>query len=360
MSRKFLYTIFVLLALTLPEFSQYFPFLRYGKYITFLIFLILFFESQGRLEKYAFTKNSILLPFLILVIFNFFHLWKLNNYLIIESIILIGAILPFITVKKLQIDIKAINFFLFITFFARNQFNISIDASSEAFLTSQTATAESNVLPFLFGFLSLFFLVKKQYLWFIFNFIFVILSFKRIVFISLISIIFFRLLKLEKFKRVIFLAIIANSIWLFFSYFITTDSFKNLSFDLFNMSPGFLTQGRSTFYEIIFSAFKENTLFNAIFGIGGGETRRIIENSFYGKAQLLHNDILKIFVEYGLIVFYIFIYLLYKNKKGILFLTMYLNVLFLTDNTLIYEPVLFLFFILTHSILNPKYQNKIK
>ncbi|MEC5384400.1 hypothetical protein VVD49_01625 [Uliginosibacterium sp. H3] len=82
------------------------------------------------------------------------------------------------------------------------------------------------------------------------------------------------------------------------------------------------------------------------FGQGPGSTYGLATmgaNEYGGKANL-HSDLLKIFYEYGVLFYAIFIWLMYSSRRystRIAFL--FMNVLFLTDNTLIYYFLLLVF-----------------
>lgn len=348
---KLIYTISVILILSLGEFSDILPFFKYGKYLTFLLFVLLLFESKFKLNKKYFKPDSPLFPFLLIIIINLLYIVRINQFLIIETIILLGAVLPFITGSRLKLNLKFINAAIFIFFFLKIGLNFSLNFSIDAFFMSETSSAETNIFAFVFGLFAIYFLSIKNYKCFLINAIFVFLSFKRITFLGLTIVFFIHFFSLYKLKGIVVLSIIVNFLWLYLSHFITTDIFAEISQKTTDLPPGFLTMGRSTFYEVIWEEFKNNDLIqNLIIGLGGGQTR-IIMHEFYGdEAHLLHNDILKIFIEYGILVFSTFVITLYHNKKEIVLLTIFLNISFLTDNTLIYEPVIFLYFLLSYSL----------
>jgi predicted membrane protein len=66
-----------------------------------------------------------------------------------------------------------------------------------------------------------------------------------------------------------------------------------------------------------------------------------------GMNYNFHSDILKNFLEFGPVVFCLWVYFLYKinarNLKTLLYV-IYTNVLFITDNVFIYFDVFFLFY----------------
>ncbi len=84
------------------------------------------------------------------------------------------------------------------------------------------------------------------------------------------------------------------------------------------------------------------------FGAGPGQTYELATEGVraYGVKQNLHSDIIKIFYEYGSLVFMTIVALMYRAARyemRVAFL--YLNVLFVSDNTLIYAFFLCFFVI---------------
>jgi hypothetical protein len=88
------------------------------------------------------------------------------------------------------------------------------------------------------------------------------------------------------------------------------------------------------------------------FGQGPGSTYLLANKGFgvYGTAQRMHSDLLKIFYEYGLVFFCIFVGLMYSARHfatRIAFL--FMNIVFISDNSLIYSFMLFFFVICTRN-----------
>lgn len=127
-----------------------------------------------------------------------------------------------------------------------------------------------------------------------------------------------------------------NIAYLLVTFLIISDFFSNFIDDITGMPINQFTMGR---YELYNTAINRSNILegaNFIWGIGNGNVLPLLEGA------RLHNDVLKIFIENGLVVFVLFFVILYQKKWyfawGFIFVQ---NVLFFTDNTLIYVPVIF-------------------
>jgi hypothetical protein len=85
-----------------------------------------------------------------------------------------------------------------------------------------------------------------------------------------------------------------------------------------------------------------------IFGYGPGSSYAAANaggaSAVYGNTSNMHSDVVKIFYEYGFVLFVAFIWKMYSSRSfpvkiGFLFL----NTIFITDNALIYSFMIFLF-----------------
>jgi hypothetical protein len=346
---KNIYTLCAVIILgvsTLPV-----PGISYVKYLTFIVFIFTGIHSKWNLDKQAFKTYSVIYPFLLLCLFYTLFIWNYNFFLFVDLIIILGAVLPFIFSKKIEINLYIVNVLLFVCFFISAGFSFKLDFSYETFLLSTTSEAEGNILPFLFGLLTVFFFTQKDYLFTILNMAFVILSFKRIVFLAVCVVLLFQFFKLNKYRYIAFILILFNLLWLYFSHFITTELANDICKEVTGLSIGQLTQGRIVRYDYIWDKFAEYPLQHSMFGMGVGQVRVFIKQFFYGESLQLHNDIVKLFVDFGIIVFLTFFTFLYRKNHTFISLTILLNCFFLTDNVLIYEPVLFLYFLLSYQKL---------
>jgi hypothetical protein len=204
------------------------------------------------------------------------------------------------------------------------------------------------MLPFFFGLFFLFFLLRKNYIFALINLIFIILSFKRIVFVGILLCTLLYLLP-QRLKKLLINRvnlIVFNLLVIVLFFFLSNGFFDEIVREITGLSIGHFTQGRSTFFTLVYPdliAIKEQVVF---FGIGQGNLLEILYENL-GVRSLFHNDVFKLFAENGLLVFILFFHFLFKNKtNNQLILCVFFNLLLITDNVLTYAPVLLLFLII--------------
>ncbi|HOI28593.1 MAG TPA: hypothetical protein PLZ15_02450 [Melioribacteraceae bacterium] len=214
-------------------------------------------------------------------------------------------------------------------------------------------------LAFSFGLFFLYFMHKRNYKFLLIAAFFTIFSYKRIVLAGVIvsAAVYYLLTKADllKAKKIIVnFALGINLLVLILLILFANGYFNQIIFDLTGIPPNLFTKGRLA----IFGSIINNPENNVIFGIGLGKTSAILKESILFDVNLMHSDLLKIYMEFGIIVYILFIYVLYKNLTISVIsisLAVYMNILFLTDNVWIYFPTQFIFLLLaTYESLNYK------
>ncbi len=323
--------------------------LKYLLYIPIIIPLIVLYFTKGIIKKNNLNFISIV-PFVIILSTSILRPFQLSLSFIQQFLIISSATLPFLVTDNFKANIYIINVFLIISFFLTVGININLNLSYTSFLESKTSSAETNQHPFIFGLFILFFIYKKNYTWFFINLFMLLLSFKRIVFLATlvtIPIVLFNKSFLNQ-KYKVFLTIAINIIFLFFSYGLATGLFDSLIQEYTGISAGYFTQGRTSLWGTIINYISTNKINLYITGGGLGYINEIMK--VQGRNDLIHNDVLKIIIENGIFIFIAFFYSMYKYSKYV-FLTIYLNILFFTDNTFVYALVLFFYFLLNHELI---------
>jgi hypothetical protein len=216
----------------------------------------------------------------------------------------------------------------------------------DAFTTSELPT-ESN-FAFQFGMFAIIFLQtgKKRYT--LITFFLLLLSFKRIALAGVLIFLLLALVRKLSGKRInpagnktlilVFNCVLVGILFLFF-----TGAFDEFIEERFGMSSNFISQGRYNIYQDIFSYFGRIDLL----GFGLGSINMFLTAKGYELVNL-HSDVLKVFFELGPLLFIGWIYCFHKWANSFLSacLAIYVNVLFFTDNVLIYFDVMFVFYIL--------------
>lgn len=341
------------------EFTE-FQFLRYLIYAPFILVILLLLRNKFVLRSFHYKQNSINFSFLLIIISGFFHLPILGFSGLSQLFFISVASLPFIIHNDFKFNWRYVSLIFMLSFLILSLYSsFSIDLSIEGFLTSETSSLETNQHPFVFGIMTLFFLHKRDNLFFILNLIFVILSFKRIVFIGLLFAIPIVLLERKNInilrkKRWVFLAL--NLFYVYAIILFTTDLFNETIEQFTGISIGELTQGRNSILPTIVDQFIEMSIFEKLFGMGQGFTYDL---SILKIGHAPHNDVLSILIDHGILIFILFFYYSYQEIK--IFPVVYTNFLFLTDNTLIYSAYIFIFLLLINNYnknkLNPAYHN---
>jgi len=285
-------------------------------------------------------------------------MWQFNSQTFLDIFFLFSSISIFIISYNFRFNIYFINISLIIFYFLFYFNKIKLDFTILSFLTSKTSTTETNISSFLFTILSLYFFYVKKYKWFFINLIMIILTYKRITFSSFVIVFLFinynTLLKKHKptiFIKLFIFVIILNYLYVYFSYMFGSGYFDRFIYKYIGLSPGYFTQGRSTLIYILTKYIKNDFYKGFFIGYGQGFLPLILQNKLR-YTQLIHNDVFKLFFEHGIFIFTLFFYFLYKYFN--LFLALILNLFMLTDNILIYTPVIILLILLQHTLLKYK------
>lgn len=215
-------------------------------------------------------------------------------------------------------------------------------------LASSELESESN-LAFQFGMIVIVYAHHRKWLMMIIAAILLILAFKRIAILGVVLVGLLYLVKKmtngwinpAKGKWLIIASNLAmvSVLFLFFM-----GNFDDLVFDIFGVSPNFLTVGRYDVYTEIFRHFGGVKFW----GFGLGAINTFLAGANYELVNL-HSDVLKIFFELGPIAYLFWILLFHSWPRHMLVasLAIYMNVLFMTDNTFIYFDVLFCYYLLS-------------
>jgi len=323
---------------------------RYLMYSPFLLGVIFLFKNNFILNNVGFKKKGLNTAFLLLIMNAILHFTTLSSNGVFQLIFILSSLLPVITKDNFQINWRLFSI-IYIFSFTVYLFSsgLILNPSLDAFFTSSSSNLETNQHPFVFGILTLFFLFKRDKLFFLLNLLFVLLSFKRIVFLAVIISIPFVLLErknIRVLKNIRWVFMVINILFIRLLYLFSNGYFDDMIISITGISPGYFSMGRNTIYSLIFDYYDKFNFFQFLFGKGQGDlySKSLI---FIGEAP--HNDLLVLLLDHGVIIFIVFFFLIYQ-KKNLIFNIIYLNVLFLTDNVLVYAFFLFPFFLINTEI----------
>ena len=210
-------------------------------------------------------------------------------------------------------------------------------------ITTSESTFESS-FGFLFGALAVYAGLKRQKWLAILAFMGAVLALKRIVLLAVIVCWILCMLP-DRIKQRMFspwVMVPLNLLIVAVLILYANHAFDHWVGDLFGQSANQFGMGRQ---QLFFSVARDIYLHPQqfiFFGTGPGGAYETLSRSL-GAANL-HSDLLKILFEYGLIVFCGFLWLAYRVRSASLkIMFLYANILFVTDNVLIYH--FFLFFL---------------
>ncbi|WP_148660243.1 hypothetical protein [Algoriphagus sanaruensis] len=294
--------------------------------------------------------NLYVVPFIIIIFSSLLRFNQFSTQAFFNVIFYLTGIVLFLDKKRLQFP-KYSAFYLSIVmslFFLISSPDLFREFSFRYFIDPPDIPAS---LSYIFGFLSLIFLIEKKFKYYFVSIFFMILFPKRLIIYStfIISLIYVFPSVSRTFLSSKYFLILVNLLYLGFTIFLSDGFFNEYIIQNTGLQPGHFTSGRTTLYNftIINSQIFEN--FNWIWGLGEGSTVNLLKGNFEG-IYLLHNDILKILIEHGIIVLILFSFFLYRegsiNQRIVI---LYFNLLLFADNTLIYSfSYIFYFIVLSH------------
>ncbi len=369
--------IFIFLLLTFILLENFYEPLRYLKYIlTFILLFLYFFIKKAPIKS---VYSSYLLTFFIFYLLIIFYLFikvlifdeysnrfLANTALILFPLISIIMLVPFFKEEDIGGYVRIAFYFaavVFVFLVSKNLFVIILDFSKfkKAVFSSEIVT--ENQLAFIFGLFLFYFIVeKKSKMHIILCAIMFVVSFKRIAIVAFaVSFVLYYLstsvfkFRAEKNKLLItLLALLINFLFIQIVFVIVSGGLDIQIEKYTNLSANQFLMGRQNFYKTVLDV-TGNISWG---GVGLGSVDQILFEKFK-QPWNLHSDILKNYFQFGVIIFFLWIALLYlktsfSNKS--LSLLIYFNVLMLTDNIFIYFDFMFFFylFVLIYLSQNPQ------
>lgn len=345
--RILLFFIFLLL---ISNLDVYFVGARYLKYTIGIFSIIVFALKGGRLSNELSPTHW---AFLGLCAWGGISLlWGDTSNGLKDIIFIATYTLPFIVLRPSSnlIDISfplTIIFFL-LTLPAREIGHFSLQDSQGLF---------EGGMSFVFGIYAIYYLSIKKYILHVICLILVAITLKRIVLLGIIVAIVINVLpkRIQQSSMMQYSVLLISGTVVLGIFFLTTgwmdEEIKNIT----GMNVAQLTLGRTYhYYGVVYDVLQNP--FGVIFGNGVGSAYEKATTAYSGDALTpnLHSDTLKILYEYGILFFIIFFTCLGRWKNtGAQILTIYTSIVLITDNTLIYSNVMFVY-ILCFTVLNSR------
>lgn len=310
--------------------------IRYVKYALPFLSIMFFLCFKGTIKK----DVKYISPYLLLMGVSAIGFWRLGVFGYKDIFFIIAYVTPFLLFTPKSCQDKKLFCAVVVTFFI---FAASVSVSqlkSFSFMGS-TAPFES-VFCFVFGAFAVYFFITRRFVYFAVSLVLVFLTLKRIVVLAVFASVFLTILpvKIKTFLVSNTSFIIVNAFVCVFLLLFAGGFFENIISEVFSKNSNAFSLGRFDIFNNAIDKFSYNFEANIIFGMGVGHT--YIERFPGMGVENLHSDILKIFFEFGFFVFLFFIFCsVYKLNLEERIFFVYLNVVFLTDNVLIYVQVMF-------------------
>jgi len=342
------------------------PFMSGIRYIKYVVaFLAPFFLLPGRkyfrfLDEY-YKKNIILYLSIISVSFITILIREdLYQRFIEESVfILTPALFSFFLFRyydnsKKDYYIKLLFWGISISYvillLISNVGGLSFIFNPFDFLINKSRSLVNTSHSFYFVFFVIYFFFKKDKKYLLISLLLFTLSVKRVSLIGLLFVIVVYFIYKKKelstihIRTIIVVAIILNLFLVYLIYNFTLGEYDYLFGEVTGRFSDDVVSGRKGIYNIFFEKFDLTQL--SLLGEGIGKVMDVISR-YAGFKFNFHSDILKNYTEMGPIMFILWIYFMYKiNARNLISLlyTIYINVLFISDNAFVYFDVLFLFY----------------
>lgn len=175
-----------------------------------------------------------------------------------------------------------------------------------------------------------------------------ILFFKRIAIFGAAIIYFLSLLNIKRsFQKIVAIALIITGMLFSLSQveIYNTLSKSNINIDAFTM-------GRYNLSKVFLDEISTMKPLNILFGKGVGSSRLLALEATNGKLDLPHSDYLRLIYEFGFIGTLLYVFIIYKSLSNLpngRFVMMYLSILFITENILIYPVYHWVYNMITQS-----------
>tara|TARA_B100002051_G_scaffold275875_1_gene321392 strand:- start:9582 stop:10709 length:1128 start_codon:yes stop_codon:yes gene_type:complete len=312
------------------------------KFFIVNIFISIFYIIINLISQNIFSRTFMELYFLNAPILTVFLLstLKLDKSFLENKLKLMS--IGFVCIYLFNVDFNLVKILFLI-----------IDLCKNLFLDSSLAAEFESSFSFIFAFFSLLFFYKRQYLFFTFFSIFTLVSYKRIalfgLFTCIIILIFLRIFNINftNNKKKIAIVGLSMNLFLIYMFILIINGYFDYYVKLFfGKSLNFLMMGRMQLFSYAFEI--NNNTYN-IFGLGLGSLSHSLTSNYFTKLTNIHSDILKTYIEGGLIIFCYTFYFYYKlasvNSLTVALLILF-NFIIISDNIMIYFSTMFIFFMI--------------
>ncbi|SIN79624.1 O-antigen polymerase [Algoriphagus halophilus] len=348
-------------------FIPYMGFSSYLKNFLFIFVAILFIKRKPSLScsDVRFLKSFLGFFMIILLFICLKSLTNLNykdGFMAFKELFLVfsgifSSILYFFSMHPYFKSFPRIfiiySFYILILFtFLTHNFDFLILNNLNNFISHGFNSASESIICFLYIPYCLYFIYNKKYSYLIISIFMMLVVGKRLPIFIVLFMLFlayfkiYKIVNLKSLKVLYFLSI-------FFIYFIIINFgygvYDDFIYNNLMVSPNQFSAGR---YLIYYNLFKEYNVIS-LFGYNLGELSIYTSSLSFTNLTLVHSDILKIFVEFGIIlgVLFFIYYLKFFYFFGYNFLLLFMFtftfvIILISDNVFIYNTIQFIYFLI--------------
>lgn len=315
---------------------------RYAVYLMPMVAAIIWLGAGN----YKLHLNRNIAPFLLLFVlavavgYEADLNWAKKTYFLFAYV----SIFLLFDMSRMTMDMRAFNIVIVALFFY-TELVFGPDAKSirgGISLVESRALLEST-FGFSLGLFAVYFLTQKKYFWFVLNVALSVLAFKRIVLLALLLVLIAYLIPKRLKTFLLHPALLTIYIMAMLVMFleIASGTFDDVISTYLGISANQLLMGRQDLWSLAMKLTDFSYADFALFGVGYGGVTSALQAAYGGREVLLHSDLLLMLFENGIIAMVVFVYLLLAQKSsGERYLAIYLCLIFLTDNILIYQHVM--------------------
>ena len=287
-------------------------------------------------------RNSFAMAVLMLILTALFRWEQFSPRLFKDIGLMAMGVSPFIFKNHFRVEAKSLNLLMIIGFYITISSDIvNYKLSVENFINS-TFGIERGAFTYSLGLFSLYWMKHGNLKWAAINFFLMLLGGKRVAMVgAAVCILLSFLLWKKKGETPVLVKIglaAAAILYLKFSYDFATGVYDDIILAYTEKSADAFAMGRQQLYSKAF----EFITFPNIWGEGPGNLYTFLEMKL--NMGPVHNDFLKIYVDDGVILGLVWLWIwLSKLKYDQLPTVVFMFALFCTTNTLIYVYMLFMF-----------------
>ena len=338
--------------------------LRYLRYSAYVLPLVAIFWAilSG---AFRFNLNRQNIPFLFLLIMSLPTVldYDINAVKKIIFIAVYTSVFLFIDFSRVRLNLLFFSGILvFLLFYQILVFGSSYGSGlSLEYSFIESRSSYESTLAFPLAIIGLYYFLTQKWALALIHFIVVVLALKRIAIIAFLLIVIVWII--PKSIRKIFLnpyvvtVSIALLTWVSIAF--AYGYFDRLIISLFDKSANELSQGRQELWFQLLRGINYSFQDFIVYGEGIGQSITVLQSKWGLKNILTHNDILSLFVEIGLLAMIIFVFLINNQRsleeRG---MAVFITILFLTDNVLIYQHVMLVYLLVQSQLANKNGTNR--